>query len=213
VSIPAIAPYAMPLDADLPASVPGWRADPLRAVVLVHDMQRYFLSFFPPDQPPLTDLLGNIARIRRAAAALAIPVVYSAQYPMTHAERGLLVDVWGAGMGADPAQREIVPEVGCRPGDPVTIKRRYSAFHRTDLDATMRDLGRDQLVVCGVFAHIGCLFTAGDAYARDLETFFVADAVADFSARHHRMAVDYVAALCAVTLTTHRLLADLSVPA
>jgi bifunctional isochorismate lyase/aryl carrier protein len=213
VPIPAIAPYAMPAETDLPASVPTWRADPRRAVVLVHDMQRYFLNFFPVDEPPVTDLLRNIARIRRAVAALDIPVVYSAQYPMKRPERGLLFDVWGAGMGEDPAQREIVPEVGCRPGDPVTVKRRYSAFHRTDLDATMGDLGRDQLIVCGVFAHIGCLFTAGDAYARDLETFFVADAVADFSARHHRMAVDYVAALCAVTPTTHRLLADLSAPA
>jgi bifunctional isochorismate lyase/aryl carrier protein len=203
----------MPVEADLPASAAGWRVDPRRAAVLVHDMQRYFLSYFPPDEPPVTDLLRNIARIRQAAATLDIPVVYSVQKPMTRAERGLLVDLWGAGMGEDPTQRDIVPEVGCRPGDPVTIKRRYSAFHRTDLDVTLRDLGRDQLIVCGVFAHIGCLFTAGDAYAHDLETFFVADAVADFSARQHRMAVDYVAALCAVTLTTHRLLADLSVPA
>jgi hypothetical protein len=39
--------------------------------------------------------------------------------------------------------------------------------------------------VCGVFAHIGCLLTAADAFSLDFETFLLADAVADFSLSDH----------------------------
>jgi bifunctional isochorismate lyase/aryl carrier protein len=61
-----------------------------------------------------------------------------------------------------------------------------------------------------VFAHIGCLMTVNDALAHDIEAFLVADAVADFSARHHRMALDYAAGRCAVTMTTRDVVRCLS---
>ena len=210
MSIPAIQPYPMPTEAELPPGPLTWRPDPRRAVLLVHDMQRYFVDCFPVGRPPLTDLLDNVARLRKAAGDLGIPVVYTAQPAMTRTERGLVYDLWGAGMGADPDRRAIVPEAGRSPEDVVCAKYRYSAFHASELDETIALYERDQLIVCGVFAHIGCLLTACDAYARDLQTFYVADAVADFSAEHHRMAIDYATRICAVTLTTRRLLDRLS---
>jgi bifunctional isochorismate lyase/aryl carrier protein len=73
----------------------------------------------------------------------------------------------------------------------------------------MRVRGRDQLVVCGIYAHIGCTLTAAEAFQRDIEPFFAADAVADFSREKHMMALNYVAATCAVPMTTDQLLAAL----
>jgi isochorismate hydrolase len=60
-----------------------------------------------------------------------------------------------------------------------------------------------------VYAHIGCLMTASDAFAHDVQTFMIADALADFSLDHHRLAREYTATRCGVTVSTaqtlHRL--------
>jgi len=208
MAIPEIIGYSMPTDAELPAPTPPWRPDRHRAVLLIHDMQRYFVDRFPVVEPPMTDLLTNLCRIRAWAGALGIPVLYTAQPArMTRAERGLLFDFWGAGMTAEPGADDIVDAVRPAPGDTVIRRHRYSAFHGSELGGALDTLGRDQLIVTGVYAHIGCLMTAVDAFSRGIQPFLVADAVADFTAAHHRMALHYAAHTCAVTLTTRQLLA------
>jgi len=205
MAIPPIHPYPMPTEDELPDNVAGWRPDPNRAALLVHDLQRYFVEAFPAGAPPVTDLLANVAALRDAARRVGLPVIYTAQPGgLSPERRGRLAAFWGPGMIAEPRCRDIVAAVAPGPSDVVVAKDRYSAFHATTLLDALG--GRDQLIVCGVFAHIGCLMTTNDALAHDIEAFLVADAVADFSSRHHRMALDYAAANCAVVLTTARLL-------
>jgi isochorismate hydrolase len=86
----------------------------------------------------------------------------------------------------------------------VVTKWRYSAFHRTDLLRRIRAAGRDQVLICGVYAHLGCLATAVDAFSYDLETFLIADAVADFDEASHAMSLQRAAQGCAVVLSTSR---------
>nr|CEL13101.1 Isochorismatase of siderophore biosynthesis [Kibdelosporangium sp. MJ126-NF4]CTQ98788.1 Isochorismatase (EC 3.3.2.1) of siderophore biosynthesis [Kibdelosporangium sp. MJ126-NF4] len=203
--------YRMPSVDDVPRAAVPWRPRPDRAVVLVHDMQRYFLRPFPWGQSPLTELVANTAKLVAAARAAGVPVLYTAQPGgMSRHDRGLLHDFWGPGMGVAEADRGIVDEVAPAPGDTVLTKWRYSAFHRSDLEERLRRAERDQLVVCGVYAHVGCLMTACDAFARDIQPFFVTDAVADFSFQHHVMALAYAAGRCAVPLSTVDTLAELA---
>jgi len=207
MSIPTIVPYAMPSAADLPGNVVDWRPDPDRAALLIHDMQQYFVDFFPPGADPVVPLIRNIGRIRDAARRLGLPVFYTAQPGgMSRPERGLLLDMWGPGMSADPAGRRIVAPLAPGPADTVLTKWRYSAFARSDLEQRLAAAGRDQLVVCGVYAHVGCLITANDAFSRDIQPFLVADAVADFTAGEHRMALSWAARRCASVLTAAALL-------
>ncbi|MFS8097949.1 isochorismatase family protein [Lentzea alba] len=196
--LPPITGYALPTD--LPESVPQWTADPERAVLLVHDMQRYFLAPFPP--PMRDELVTTVAELVSQARELGAQVAYTAQPgSMTDEQRGLLKDIWGPGMRATAQDREIVPELAPTDGDWVLTKWRYSAFARTNLLERCRAAGRDQLVLCGVYAHVGVLTTALDAYSNDIQTFFVADATADFTEDDHRMALGYAAGRCAVVTT------------
>jgi bifunctional isochorismate lyase/aryl carrier protein len=158
-------------------------------------MQEYFVRAFT--DAPIDEIIENIATLLAACREAGIPVVYSVQPPrQSVAERGLLMDFWGAGLGV--GENEIVERLRPRDGDHVVTKHRYSAFHRTDLAPTLRRVGRDQLVISGVYAHLGCLLTAADAFMADIQPFLVADAVADFDAEHHDLALRYAAERCAV---------------
>ncbi len=209
-----IAPYPLPDPAELPDSRAGWRVDPARAVLLVHDMQEYFVAAYRRDEEPLSAVVPRIAALRDACAALGVPVVFSAQPPdQDPADRGLLTDLWGTGLGAGGDEHRIIPELAPRPDDVLLTKWRYSAFQRTDLRDRLRALGRDQLVITGIYAHIGCLMTAAEAFMQDVQAFLVADAVADFSLDEHRMALRWAAGRCAVATTTDDVLAGLGAPA
>ncbi|MFF8833452.1 isochorismatase family protein [Streptomyces sp. NPDC015131] len=207
MALPKITPYPMPAPADLPANRVDWKADPDRAVLLVHDLQNYFLSAYDTQASPVPELLGNVAALRKRAAALGIPVLYTAQPGgQTPEERGLQQDFWGPGLPADPAAEAIADAVAPGPGDTVLTKWKYSGFVRTDLAERLAALGRDQLILTGVYAHIGVLMTACDAWMRDVRAFVVADAVADFSAEEHAMALRWAAGRCAVVTTTDTVL-------
>jgi len=206
--------YPMPTEDELPENTVQWTVDPRRAVLLIHDMQRYFLDAFPAGRSPVTELVRNASALRERCAELGIPVAYTVQPGgMTERDRGLLKDFWGSGMAVAPEHRDVVEQLRPRVGDLVLTKWRYSAFHRTRLLAAMREQGRDQLVVCGVYAHIGVLMTSVDAFTSDIRPFLVADAVADLSAEYHRFALRYAAERCARTVTTATVLDELGAEA
>ena len=205
--LPTIAPYDPPAEHELPPSRAAWTLETGRAALLVHDMQRYFLRPYDLTAEPATTLIANIARLVEAARAAGVPVFYTAQTgDQERRDRGLQADLWGPGMSAAPEHRDILPELAPAGDDRVLVKHRYSAFQRSDLEALMRAGGREQLVICGVYAHIGCQLTAAEAFQRDIEPFMVADALADFSRDKHMAAVAWAADVCAVATTTRRVL-------
>jgi len=210
VAVPAIRSYSMPTAAELPPNTARWSVDSRRSVLLVHDMQRYFLAPFAEHESPSTDLVRNLMSLRRRCAELGVPVVFTAQPgDMTPRQRGLLHDFWGRGMSAAPEERALID--GLEPaGDTVLTKWRYSAFHGSGLLDHLRGLDRDQIIICGVYAHLGCLITAYEAFSHDIQPFFVADAVADFSRSYHDLALTLAAESCATVTTTAALVAQLA---
>jgi len=205
--LPAVPAYALPTEAEIPASRAQWTLQRDRAALLVHDMQKYFLRPYAPDAEPLPGLIANIARLITAARAAGVPVFYTAQEGEQDCrDRGLQADLWGPGMSRAPEHQAILPALSPEPGDLTLVKHRYSAFQRSNLETLMRARGRDQLIVCGVYAHIGCQLTAAEAFQRDIEPFFVADALGDFSREKHMEAVAWAAAVCAVATSTARVL-------
>jgi len=206
MSLPSIAPYALPTAGELPKARARWQPDPSRAALLIHDMQEYFLRIYPAGAP-LEPATANIVAIRAACRDLGIPVFYTAQVgEQDRRDRGLQADLWGPGMSRSAEHEPIIDSLLPTPDEFVLVKHRYSAFQRSNLAELMRVRGRDQLIISGVYAHIGCQLTAAEAFMRDIEPFFVADALADFSREQHVDSLKYVADVCGVPLTTAQLL-------
>jgi len=211
MALPKIQPYPLPTRAELPTPRGAWQPDTARVALLVHDMQRYFLAAFAPDAAPLAPAIANIARLLTHCRARGIPVFYTAQRGnQDRRDRGLQADLWGPGMSATEEHEAIIEAVAPVQGDHVLVKHRYSAFQRSNLETMMRARGRDQLVVTGVYAHIGCTATVAEGFQRDIESFIAADAVADFSRADHDLALHWIARTCGVPMTTDHLLETLS---
>lgn len=201
MALPSIAPYSPP--AALPAARADWHPETDRLALLVHDMQRYFCAPFPADAQPIAGVIANIAQLIATARASGIPVFYTAQKGnQFRPDRGLQADLWGPGMKAIPEHEEILSALAPEQGDHVLLKHRYSAFQRSNLETLMRARGRDQLMITGIYAHIGCLCTAAEAFQRDIQPFAISDAQADFDLARHDMAMRWVASCCGGVMDT-----------
>ncbi|WP_199455729.1 isochorismatase family protein [Vibrio owensii] len=207
MAIPSISGY--PLSKAIPENRVNWSVEPQRAVLLIHDMQQYFLNFYDVESELIQTLTRNIQTIKQTCIDAGIPVVYTAQPgDQKQEDRALLTDFWGPGLKADDSITRIFPALEPTEQDIVYTKWRYSAFQRTPLKAMMDETGRDQLIIVGIYAHIGCLQTAAEAFMTDIQAFMVSDAVADFSESDHEMALNYVAGRCGYVLDKQQLLSQ-----
>ncbi|MFJ6782643.1 isochorismatase family protein [Streptomyces yangpuensis] len=186
-----VTPYPMPEEGALPPSSEAWSIDPDRAALLVLGMQPQFLRAFPATAAPGGELLANTVALRREARARRIPVVFG------HAP--------GAGPGPDDA---LAPERG----DHVITYVRENAFLRSHLRRVLALTGRDQLLLCGLFAAGGVLLTAADARMHGIQPFMAADAVADTGPEDHALALRWTAARWGVVRSTRTLIQEMARP-
>lgn len=72
------------------------------------------------------------------------------------------------------------------------VKKRYSMFFGTDLDAQLQRLGTDQVILAGVNLHACVRTSAIDAYQRDIPVTIVRECVASKDVTHHNVSMDYM---------------------
>ena len=191
-----ITPYALPSSECLAYNKITWPLSADRAVLLIHDMQNYWIDLYE-DKATIVNPVMRLLKLFREAR---LPVVYCrGERAQTRFERGLGLTVWGDGLNA-----EHVTEHDCAIADAVAPdaesyvieKSRHSAFFKTPLEELLRKMNRDQVVVCGVFAHHGVMVSTIDGYMRNFQMTLVADALGDYSEDEHRFALKYVAQMC-----------------
>ncbi|WP_166359530.1 cysteine hydrolase family protein [Pseudomonas akapageensis] len=115
-------------------------------------------------------VVANTRIVLDAVRHLAIPVIYTRHINQADGSNlapgePLAVDNGPAGYRSGTAQVEIIEALTPRPDDRVIDKPRYSAFHQTDLDAQLKQLGVDTLIVGGVLTDVCVLTTVYDAFA------------------------------------------------
>lgn len=210
MTIPRIAPYDM-TQQTLPSNRVAWSVDPARCALLVHDMQDYFLAFFDQDSAAFSQVILAIQQLIAQCRARGVPIFYTAQPTrQSAAERGLLQDFWGDGLADQAHLADVYAAIKPQPEDIQLTKWRYSAFKRSTFREELSRLGRDQLLICGVYTHIGCLQTAAEAFMLDVQPFLIADGTADFSLDQHLMALNYVASCCGMVITCQEALQGLA---
>ncbi len=207
MAIPKLTGYALPAATEIPQNKVSWAFEPERAALLIHDMQDYFINFWGENCPMMAQVVANIAALREFCKQHNIPVYYTAQpKEQSDEDRALLNDMWGPGLTRKPEEQQVIAALAPDEEDTVLVKWRYSAFHRSPLEQMLKESGRNQLLIAGVYAHIGCMTTATDAFMRDIKPFMVADALADFSRDEHLMALNYVAGRSGRVVMTEELL-------
>ena len=87
-------------------------------------------------------------------------------------------------------------------GEPIVFKTRYSGFHDANLDAVLKGLGVDTIVVCGLTTECCVDCTVRDAFHRDYHVFVAADACAAYDPALHAGALRSLEINCAILAGT-----------
>jgi nicotinamidase-related amidase len=149
--------------------------DPAKTAVLIMDFQQRIIANVASDPVAVVE---NAAKALDGARAAGIPVIY-----VVH--RG--------GPFADYAPDiELHPGVTPSDGEMVITKVRPGPFSTTALDVTLREMGRDTLVIMGV-ATSGCVLS-GVRWAVDVNYSFIvlSDACSDGDPEVHRVLTEKV---------------------
>lgn len=166
-----IEPCEMPGEECLDYNKIQWNLSADRVVLLVHDMQNYWVDLYA-DRAPLVSHISSLVTTFRNARP---PVFFCrGERAKSRFERGLGLTVWGDGLKAAHVRDEdcqIITALAPRADEYVIEKPRYSAFFQTELGPTLRKMNRDQVIVCGVFAHHGVMVSCIDGYIRNRNRF------------------------------------------
>lgn len=156
-------------------------------VVLVVDMVRGFCEEGYPlyAGPTIRDIIPRIQELLRHEKAQGSHIIFlcdnhdpdDAEFQMfpPHCVRGT-------------EEAEVIPELR-QFADEVIPKRRFSAFHGTNLGERLRELNPDKVTVVGDCTNICVLYTVADARNRDYAVEVPADCVATFDPQAHEFAL------------------------
>jgi isochorismate hydrolase len=98
---------------------------------------------------------------------------------------GMLSEWWGDQIDYGSREWEFITSLTPSADDEIIDKNRYSAFHGTVLDDSLKSKNTDELIITGVMTNCCCETTARDAFVRDYRVFFVSDATATVSDELH----------------------------
>jgi nicotinamidase-related amidase len=131
----------------------------------------------------------RLAELRRRAKELAIPVIYANDnFGRWRSDfREVVEHALEDGPGR-PIAELLKPDHD----DYFVLKPKHSAFYATTLDTLLKYLGTRRLVMGGFSGDVCVLFSAGDAYMRDLHVHVPEDCLASVSEEENGRALAYM---------------------
>lgn len=164
----------------------------MKTALILIDLQKDFLSQLPADRAAA--VVAGAGRLVEAARTAGAPVIWVKQVfkadlsdaflqMRDHAISAVIEGTSGAELadGLVPAD-----------GEPVLIKKRYSAFYGTDLDERLRALGVEQVILSGINIHACIRMAALDAYQRDYRVLLPTGAMDGYDDAHNDISLKYL---------------------
>jgi nicotinamidase-related amidase len=132
----------------------------------------------------------NIAALKKRARAARIPCVYANDNFGRWRSNldGIVQHCRRAGSLGKPFVELLLPE----PEDYFVLKPKHSAFYQTPLELLLKHFGTERLILTGVSSNSCVLFTAHDAYMRDLKLLVPEDCIAACNETEHVSAVRHM---------------------
>lgn len=169
---------------DLHGSAPDHSPVALLLIDVINDLD------FPGNEAILRaapQMARSLAALKRRARAAGIPVVYvNDNFGRWQSDfRKLVNHCLEDGVPGKAVARLLQPEED----DYFVLKPKHSGFYSTTLDTLLRYLGTKTVILTGIAANICVLFTANDAYMRDLRLVVPEDCTVANSGEEARFAL------------------------
>ena len=179
---------------DLHGNVPDQCSVALILIDVINDME------FNSGAALLSNALPaarKLADLRRRAKKAGVPVIYvNDNFGKWRSDfRRQLGHVLEDGVRGQPIAELLRPDEK----DYFVLKAKHSGFYRTQLDLLIDYLKVKTLVLTGFTTDICVLFTASDAYMRDLELIVATDCVAATRTEDHERALEHMIRVLDVT--------------
>jgi len=156
-----------------------------RPALIVIDLQKGIVGL--PTAHPAPEIIGRAARIADAFRQRELPVV------LVNVAGGAPGRTSVSAGGTPPADwADLVPDLKQQDSDHTVTKFTWGAFHDTNLDSHLRDVGATQVVIVGIATSIGVESTARSAHEHGFNVVLVTDAMTDLSADSHDHSVGSV---------------------
>ncbi|HEX3681303.1 MAG TPA: isochorismatase family cysteine hydrolase [Bryobacteraceae bacterium] len=170
---------------DLHGSAPDTHDTALLLIDVINDFE------FPRGDELFREALPmapRIAGLKKRTGAAGIPAVYINdnfgrwQSKFDDIVKHCLED----GVRGRPFVKQLIPDER----DYFVLKPKHSGFYQTPLELLLKHLGTRRLILTGLSTNSCVLFTANDAYMRDLELIIPEDCVAACNVQEHTFAME-----------------------
>jgi len=145
-------------------------------------------------------MAGALATLKHRAKAIGIPVIYANDnFGRWRSDFRTLVQHC---LKPNVRGQAIVVQLQPEEDDYFVLKPKHSAFFQTNLDIVLRHLGVTTLILTGMAGDICVLFSANDAYMRDLRIIVPPDCIASEDAERNRQALSLMQRVLKADTTT-----------
>ncbi|MCF8398386.1 MAG: isochorismatase family protein [Bacteroidales bacterium] len=164
-----------------------WQAD--QSALLVLDMQKVFLSDESKAHIPSSEaILPGIDQLVSVCRDNNIPIIYT-RHINDSKNAGMMSSWWHRLIEKEDSFSKLIYKGNLH----IIEKPQYDAFYKTSLEKTLSELGKNQLILCGIMTNLCCETTLRSAFVRGFQAVLPIDTTATYNRDLHQSSISNLA--------------------